>query len=332
MSTHDGFVEMLARRRELTRPERDTLDQHLAGCADCSRRADEYTLQTAALRTMPQVAAPPVLRARVLAATRDTQQPRSPFLRFMPALFASGATALLAAVVVFAWFHRPQGGTNTAFSLTVTARPQPTHVAKRPTSNTPATTKRKTLHHRTAQPRTSATHRPGTSTSITAAATASVPDSSGVAALGPPTPYQTAPIEPTVQPIPTLAPPSPLPTALAGSAVSHHTAIRHAQPTNTTAPAHIAALPAPNTATPSAPVAPVVSPPRPSPTAVVFAPTAVAFAPTAMAGIATPAPVPTSTPTVGFTPVFGAVSVTLTPTPTSTSVPSPYLPVVTPSP
>jgi hypothetical protein len=336
MSTHDRYVELLARRRELNPTERHALETHLVTCTHCSRLADEYALQSAALRSMPQVTPPPALRARVLAAAREPRQTRSPFRRFVPAFTAAGATALLAAIVVFAWIHRPQSPTNSALSVTSTPRPHATFVTKRTGVKSAATAKSNRSgsksHHSTTKARLSRTQRAshGGSTSSTSVPTSYAPATSGLAALGPPAPYPTQAPAPTVQENPTQAPPTPMPTAALRPTAVHHSVTRAIRSTATAIPAHVVALPAPTSAptaaASNAPVAPIVSPSQPPPTAV-------PFGPTVAAGIAAPLSTPTSTPSPGVTPVTEqAVGATATPTSTSTVVSSPPPPATIPAP
>ena len=53
MSAHDRYLELLARRAELTAPEEIELRRHLHDCSDCSLAADDYARQTVLLRSLP---------------------------------------------------------------------------------------------------------------------------------------------------------------------------------------------------------------------------------------------------------------------------------------
>src|SRR5947209_20521368 len=118
---HARVQRRLAPRRELTPAERAEVYRHLASCPECQATADAYAEQNVILRTMPEEPVPAALRMRVMAATRAPIGPSRPWHRFLPALSAASAAVLLAAVVLFAWGHRPQGGGNGAVILTPTA-------------------------------------------------------------------------------------------------------------------------------------------------------------------------------------------------------------------
>lgn len=120
MRGHKRVEHMLARRRELTPAERAELDQHLAVCADCRATADAYAEQNVVLRTMPLATPPPALRARVLAAVHAPAPSTRSWTRFIPALSVASAAVLVAVVILFAWAHRPQEGSNTALPRTST--------------------------------------------------------------------------------------------------------------------------------------------------------------------------------------------------------------------
>jgi hypothetical protein len=82
---------------QLPQEERRAVEQHLAGCADCTLALDQLRLTTAALRTLPEREIP-----QRIAFVSDRVFEPSLFRRFWNAGFAS-ACVLAAALVVSAW-------------------------------------------------------------------------------------------------------------------------------------------------------------------------------------------------------------------------------------
>jgi hypothetical protein len=128
MSQHQSFVQMLARRIELTASEEAELRRHLNGCLDCRKIATDYARQTTLLQALPQVDVPSVLRQRVLAGIHEPRSGRRlpfPFVWPRPGLLvAPVAAALLVFAAVLGYAHFPRSAPQAALKQIVTARPR----------------------------------------------------------------------------------------------------------------------------------------------------------------------------------------------------------------
>jgi len=297
VSAHDRFQEMLARRRELSADEKQKLETHLGACSDCTVRAEAYAAQSAALRTIPQEPVPGALRARVLAATRERQVQGRHRLHLFPALSASAAALLVAAISVFAWSHRPQGGNQAVIPPASTPR------ATSPAAPHPVSRHHVSGRHHTPTKKGKATSPGGTPSQSRASGP------SFTVAGGP------VPTHPPGLPQNSGTADSSFPTAAAvtSALLGHRPA--GSQPRHPAAPAvngppQIAAGPPHPTAAPRPPSAPVAPPSTPSGPPTGSAPTATppATPGTPMAAASLPA---TPTPTAPAT--IAAPSVTTTP-------------------
>jgi anti-sigma factor RsiW len=87
-----------ARRRRLAAPERARLEEHLAGCPDCTRHQRSEQALDEALARLPRHPAPPALRARLAALAAGVEEPAPPARRraapFLPALAAALVVAI----------------------------------------------------------------------------------------------------------------------------------------------------------------------------------------------------------------------------------------------
>jgi hypothetical protein len=111
MKNHDRFLEMLARRRELSDSEEHLLRQHLTECEQCWRLAESFQDQAAVIKSLPALASPSSLRPRVLAAARQVPPHHRQWQRRPALLLAPLAVACLIAVLMIAQRHHSPNGT-----------------------------------------------------------------------------------------------------------------------------------------------------------------------------------------------------------------------------
>jgi hypothetical protein len=93
MSDHAAYEELIARRDELSIPERATLQSHLTDCESCSLLAARYADQDAALRSFAVVQPAPHLQPRVFLQLGGRQSKSR-------RLLVAGTAALVAALLV----------------------------------------------------------------------------------------------------------------------------------------------------------------------------------------------------------------------------------------
>jgi hypothetical protein len=286
VSAHDRFQEMLARRRELSADEEQKLETHLNACSDCAARAEAFAAQSAALRTIPQEPVPGALRARVLAATRERQVLGRRRLHLFPALSASAAALLVAAVSVFAWSHRPQAGNQAVIP--------PASTPRATSQATPHATSSHQVsgHHHTPAKKGKATFHGGTPSQSRA------PGPSFTVAGGPVPTHPPGPLQNSGSAASSFPTASTVTSALLGR---HPVSARPARPAATAvSPPQIAVGPPNPTAAPRPPSAPVAPPGTPSPVkSGVPTATAPATPGTPMAAASLPAtPTPTAPATI----------------------------------
>jgi len=110
------------------------LRRHVAACADCAARVQEYAGLSTELRGLPSPEPPSGLSAQVLAAVSLNQDPAIPRPRLVPAWMALSAVAALALLVVGVGIEL-----RAPIQSPVVVRTQPTapEVTARPTLETP---------------------------------------------------------------------------------------------------------------------------------------------------------------------------------------------------
>lgn len=109
MTTHVRFEQLAAAAIDfdLTRAEREQLNEHLAGCPACRATAGAYRRDAHAMREIAFVPAPAAVRAAVLgAATRSAPRVVAPW-RLVAAAALLAAALVGALVAVGAWNARP---------------------------------------------------------------------------------------------------------------------------------------------------------------------------------------------------------------------------------
>lgn len=150
MSSHKRFLEMLARRAELSDSEERHLRRHLTECEDCWQIAISYERQAASIQSLPVLTTPSSLRPRVLAAVRQIPPRRRPWIERRRALFLAPLVA--ACLILFlALAQRDQHGARTTLSLpTSRSSPLPASATSQSTSAGHSTGKRRAqLSHST---------------------------------------------------------------------------------------------------------------------------------------------------------------------------------------
>ncbi|HZU11866.1 MAG TPA: zf-HC2 domain-containing protein [Chloroflexota bacterium] len=243
--THDQIRDLLARRTELTPLEDATVQAHLEGCPECRIAARDYDRQMAALRSLPLVPPPPVLRDRIMA---EIQRPPARRFRMVYGLGPLAAAAVIA-LGVMSFHHAPHPTASSRQTLGATHTPLPP--TARPTTKAHVS-RRHISRHTGRRGRSAATPLPA------------VPGS-GVALGAPPT---------SVPPTAAL-PPAPAPVTTVRHVGIARTSRHAAAPTAPPAAGHTPSPGSPPTTgarpTATASPGPAVSP-TPSRTAIIAAP------------------------------------------------------------
>jgi anti-sigma factor RsiW len=111
---------------ELASESRPSLEQHLAGCSDCTTELDRLRLTAAALRVLPDREIP-----QRIAFVSDKIFEPSPVRRWFAGFWNSGArlgfasACVLAVAIVVSAYHRPATTASVAPAIVQTATPAP---------------------------------------------------------------------------------------------------------------------------------------------------------------------------------------------------------------
>lgn len=258
MTPHEPFEEMLARRFELSPAEESRLQGHLRDCPQCRATADVYAQQQELLRTLPAVAPPPALRARVLG---DVTRPPSRLLAWRrPALLLTPLGAGLAAIALaFALLHHPHA---TRVSVPAT-RQQPTAApAPRRATPLPRAHHARLRHQSRRHPSAPVSTPPPSSAGSQIALQAPVPTSTPGLKAAPPVATATVAVR---RPRPAARPPSTGSSNGGPPAAPPPAATPMSHPTIVVVAPRVTPTPVP-TPTHSVPAAPVSKTPVPTPT------------------------------------------------------------------
>jgi len=284
VNQHQRFRERLAYRSELSPKQERQLEEHLSGCVECRRIAEDYARQVQLLRALPVLTPPRTVR---LGALHQAHQlpltPRRSFGR--PAWGAlTAGVAMLVVVAAAALINRPHDSSRSAVQQRATIIIS-TPVESRPVAPTLKPPSKPAV---TAQP---GGHRPPQSVSGQKTSPLPVPSQSQTEAPGPAAgqPYTTQPLSGPASVLgQVLAPTATLPSVANTPVPPRRTLVSPSPPTS---------LPVHRRAPASTSPVLTAAPPRPAPSSPVpvfsIQPGAPTFSPTPMSF---PSPTPLASP------------------------------------